>query len=76
MTSKLNKQQAGRLGGQTTLKKHGREHFANIGRKGAQAMHKKYRLVPIGIGDMAFVDRDTGQVLPRTINGLHVQEYK
>ena len=34
--------QAGRKGGRTTLKKKGREFFAQIGRKGQMAMRKKY----------------------------------
>jgi hypothetical protein len=56
------KQTAGRLGGKTTLKKYGVEHFRKIGAKGAKVFHLRYRLEPVRMNDFAIVHRVTGEV--------------
>ncbi len=55
MTRKMTKAEAGRLGGLRTVQKYGRSHMSKIGKKGADALYKKYRLVPFGVGDYALV---------------------
>lgn len=51
----------GSAGGKALVAKRGREYMAEIGRRGAIALHARYRLVPIGTSDFALVDRETGQ---------------
>lgn len=53
----MTKQQAGRLGGRSTYKRHGRQHMQTIGRKGAEQFHKLYHLSPLGNMDFAVVRR-------------------
>jgi len=60
---KHSKKSAGQRGGLATLAKHGREHFAKIGQRGAAEFHKRYRLDPFGLNDFAIVRRDTGDVI-------------
>jgi len=59
----MTKQEAGRLGGQTTFKRHGRAHMSEIGRKGYEATAAKYKLVPIGTSKWGFVDRQTNKIV-------------
>jgi len=65
----MNKSEAGRIGGKKTLERHGVSHMSEIGRKGATVFHQKYRLEPKGVCDFYIVNRETGERLPRTING-------
>lgn len=58
---KKNKVEAGSIGGRTTLKKYGREHFSRLGKWGAHVMHARYRLEPMGQSDFVLVDRRTNQ---------------
>ena len=58
----LVKQKAGRLGGISTFKKYGVEHFRKIGLNGARVTHSRYRLTPTGLNDFAMIDRATGEV--------------
>jgi len=53
--NKHTKREAGRKGGLATVQKHGTQHMAKIGRKGAQVFHARYKLEPFGIGDFAIV---------------------
>jgi len=69
---KLTKQQAGQRGGLATLARHGREHMAAIGKRGARTFWKRYHLSPIGASDFAIVKRDTGEV----VNRLYYQPIK
>jgi len=69
------KRENARKGGRALVAKYGREHMRRIGSNGGRAFHEKYVLVPVGIGDMAIVHRVTHEVLPKTINGLNVEEY-
>ncbi|MDX9690747.1 MAG: hypothetical protein RBT70_09890 [Alphaproteobacteria bacterium] len=57
------KKQAGRRGGMTTLARHGRDHFSRIGKRGAAAFWKAYRLQPYGIGDYAVVKIANGAIV-------------
>ncbi len=61
----MTKAEAGKLGGKKTLEKHGREHFQEAGRKGAQATWSKYILIPVGFTMFAMVDRETGHEVAR-----------
>ena len=54
---------AGRLGGLATFRKYGPGYMADIGRLGAQAFHRKYRLHPVGISRYAIVDRISGNIV-------------
>lgn len=65
----MTRAQAGALGGKATVQRHGKDHMRTIGRMGAIAFHAKYRLDPVNMDDFAIVERETGRVLPRTING-------
>lgn len=60
---------AGRRGGIQTLKKHGVDHFKKIGAKGAQTLHRRYRLAPVGQDNFALVNRETNEV-KAFLNGL------
>ena len=57
------KRQAGRLGGLKTLERRGREYFSTIGKRGADAFHKRYRLEPVYQNDFAIVRRETGEIV-------------
>lgn len=59
----MTKREAGRLGGLATVKKYGEAYMRELAVRGAAAFHRKYRLVPYGIGDFAITDRVTGQVV-------------
>lgn len=54
--------EAGRRGGNSTLKKYGVEHFQKLGKWGAHRMHATYRLEPCDLNDFALVHRETGEV--------------
>jgi hypothetical protein len=47
-----------------------------IGRRGAAAFHKKYRLTKLSTSDFAIVDRITGEARGKTIRGLVIKEKK
>lgn len=61
----MNKKEAGRLGGNSTFNKYGRDHMVKIGRNGAYKLHEKYNIVPIGIGEYALVDRITEKIVAK-----------
>jgi len=52
----------GSKGGKATVNRHGKKHMSEIGRRGAQSFHAKYRLEPRYLNDFAIVDRITGEV--------------
>lgn len=54
---RLSKAEAGRLGGLSTLRRHGQQHFAEIGRAGAAATWKKYVRMPLGTSDYSMVPK-------------------
>lgn len=59
---KAKRKQAGRRGGLATLARHGRDHYREIGKKGAQVTHERYHLAPVNLNDFAMVDRKTGKI--------------
>ena len=61
--TKLTYAEAGKLGGLATVKKHGTEYMADIGRKGAETLHSQYRMVPVLLNDFAYVNKATGEVV-------------
>ena len=61
--------EAGRRGGMRTLEKHGIDHFKKIGAIGAQVLHQRYRLAPVGQDNFALVNRQTNEV-KAFLNGL------
>lgn len=63
MEPKHNNRSSGRLGGLATLARHGHEHFSQIGRRGADVFHRRYKLEPFGLNDFAIVRRDTGETV-------------
>jgi hypothetical protein len=58
----ISKQVAGFLGGNATFAKYGREHFQQIGKKGAKVLHHRYKLEPVDLNDFALVNRKTGEI--------------
>jgi hypothetical protein len=59
----MNKAQAGRKGGFSTVQKYGREHMQQIGARGARTFWSRYRLAPAGTSDFAVIRRDTGEAV-------------
>ncbi|MDD1711235.1 MAG: hypothetical protein LUQ37_10055, partial [Methanoregulaceae archaeon] len=59
----MTKSEAGRLGGKKTLEVHGSSHMSEIGRRGAEVFHRRYRLEPKGTNDFYIVNRETGKRL-------------
>jgi len=58
----MTKAEAGRLGGTSTFKKHGKTHMQNIGKKGATKTWTLYTLKPIGQSHYAMVNRLTNEI--------------
>ena len=58
----MTKQQAGALGGRATVAKHGRQHMAEIGARGAEVTWQRYQLHPAGESGWVMVDRTTNEV--------------
>lgn len=56
-------QRAGSIGGQTTLKKYGPDHFSRIGKTGARVTHERYSISKWGLFDYAMVDRATNKIV-------------
>ena len=65
----MNKKEAGQKGGTVTAQKYGQEYMAQLAKRGAAAMHKKYKLVKLGTSDFAIVNRETGIPTGKTISG-------
>lgn len=63
---KMTKAEAGVMGGKRTAARHGREHMAAIGRRGADTFWRRYRLVPEGTNGFAIVHRTSGAVIGHT----------
>ena len=66
----MTKAQAGRKGGQTTARRYGRNYMSEIGKRGAIAFWKLYKLSPIGLSDFAIVKRTTGEIIGYVNGGL------
>lgn len=60
---KMTKAEAGRLGGRSTVRKHGRGHMRKIGRAGARAFWDRYRVVPLGTSSWAIVCKETDEIV-------------
>lgn len=60
---KMTKAQAGSLGGKRTAERHGSSYMAAIGRKGAETLHARYSLKPVGTSGWVFVDRETNAIV-------------
>ncbi len=58
----MTKQEAGSIGGKMTFKRYGRQHMAEIGRRGAVELYRRYNLAPVDLNRFALVDRITGKV--------------
>lgn len=69
MAEKLTRSEAARRGGLALVKIHGLTHMSKIASLGGIALHKKYELRPVGSCDFVLVNRETGEVNPKTING-------
>lgn len=67
MTTKTH-QQRGAMGGRVTVHRYGREYMQAIGRKGAAAFWRRYKLEPCDLSDFAIVERATGRVV-NLLNG-------
>ena len=59
----MTKSEAGKLGGQATLRRYGKSHFSNIGKKGGESTWKKYSLQPFGVNRFAMVDKVTNKIV-------------
>ena len=53
----------GQAGGIALVKKYGREHMSNIGRKGAKRFWQLYRVQPVHTSGWAIVSRKTGIIV-------------
>lgn len=62
-TTRMNKQEAGKLGGLSTYRKYGREHMSEIGKRGAYIFHKRYSIQPVMQSGYAIVERETGKIV-------------
>lgn len=58
MSEKKSKSEAGRMGGQATVTKHGREHMAKIGKLGAAVLWQRYQLIPWQLTKFKLVKRE------------------
>ncbi len=58
----MTKQEAGSKGGKATVNKYGRQYMAEIGRRGAVELYRRYNLAPVDLNRFALVDRMTGKV--------------
>jgi hypothetical protein len=65
----MTKSQAGRKGGQTTAKRYGRQYMSQLGKRGAIAFWKLYKLSPIGLSNFAIVKRTNGEIIGYTNGG-------
>lgn len=65
------RKKAGSLGGRATVAKYGRSYMAEIGRRGAEALYKRYNLVPAGVAGWALVDRENGKVKAAWAGGFY-----
>lgn len=63
MRQKQSKRQAGQAGGRQTVRRHGAEHMAAIGRKGAAVFWRRYRVHPVGQSGWAILRRDNGELV-------------
>ena len=59
----MTKSEAGRKGGNQTLRKHGVEHFQRIGARGAKTTWSRYGLKPVGTSQFAMVHRESGVIV-------------
>lgn len=51
-----------RKGGRALVEKHGVDHMINIGKRGAIALHERYKLQPCGVAGWCLVDRRTNEI--------------
>lgn len=63
MTNQQKRRDAGRRGGLATLAKHGKDHFAKIGKRGAATFWKRYKFEATGTSDFAIVKRETREIV-------------
>jgi len=63
-------------GGNAVVQKYGKEHMREIGRKGAQATHSKYRIQHLGTSDFIYVNKETGEPVGKTFLGRSFSEYQ
>lgn len=68
----MNKAEAGKLGGESTVKKHGNAYMKELAKRGAAAFHAKYKLMKLNGSDFAIVNRTTGIPTGKTIRGLEL----
>ena len=59
----MTKSEAGRLGGQATVRKHGKKHMSKIGKRGSTATWDRYKMIPYGLNKFAMVERTTNQII-------------
>ena len=55
----------GSAGGRAVVQKHGRAHMQDLARR----WHAKYKLVPYDGNDFLIVERATGKINRKTLNG-------
>jgi hypothetical protein len=53
----MTKQEAGRLGGLSTVNKYGNNHMKSIGKLGAKKLWELYRMVPYDLSKFKLVKR-------------------
>ena len=61
----MTKRESGSLGGRATVARHGKSHMADLARR----WHDKYALRPYNGNDFLIVNRQSGAINPKTLNG-------
>lgn len=63
---KTTRAEAGRRGGRSTVARHGNEHMAAIGRRGAETFWRRYTVRPVGTRGWVIVERKTERIVAHT----------
>ena len=58
----MTKAECGALGGKATVARYGPEYMAQIGKRGAATLWKRYNLRPYQLSKYALVDRQSGEI--------------
>ena len=61
----MTRKQIASKGGRAVVAKYGRDHMSDLAHK----WHEKYKMVPYDGNDFLIVNRQTGEVNPKTLNG-------
>ena len=60
---KHTKKSAGKLGGLATVRKHGREHMQDIGKRGAKVTWDRHYLIPVNQSQYGMVRKADNKII-------------